>query len=433
MWPAHLRQAAPTSIPATEDLSSTPAYQRAAIQSPVFEWSAYQQYQNDAVYYGFFGNAVMADQLGAKLTNIGRFRWVERCLGNSQPSWVGTMAWAICGDDAKLLNRDKALAEVKGAAADDISRLSAEFDQTLVKANALGELVANAAAADPGIAAILAKGAAAKKEWNDYATTNGTAIATLESYESAMTSGNTKAMAGCLPKIKPFFEKLVRSAKLADIDSDDTPIPFFLAQIIKTPHAAVITKSYAACALSMAKEAEGLYAEMSAAGINDETKWSMLRGPRTTAIHRLLDASFKPRISSRDVYISHMRADITGGVFDKTVNTITSIMTPSQGVVAKIQKDGDMSSVIFKGDTVMACSQWKSTNKIHSVLPNGTVQYEQVCAKRSSVANETAKGETPSFLLDGVKPGAHLTNVNNFPVVSWQGSVYTSLFGVSLR
>ena len=109
---------------------------------------------------------------------------------------------------------------------------------------------------------------------------------------------------------------------------------------------------------------------------------------------------------------------------------IQAMITPQQGEIAKIKKDGDMLKISFKGDTVEACLEWKETKKVQQVAANGDVLYEKVCKKRGQVENQENDVTVAAKFGEGLKPGVSVWIIEGFPVTAWKGQKFIAVFGM---
>ncbi len=84
-------------------------------KAPVTSWTPVQQsMENLGGYAGAFGRVVLADELGDKLSHLGRLTTIEICF--KQYGALGANAavqWAVCGDDVRAASLEKADAEMK--------------------------------------------------------------------------------------------------------------------------------------------------------------------------------------------------------------------------------------------------------------------------------------------------------------------------------
>jgi len=104
-------------------------------------------------------------------------------------------------------------------------------------------------------------------------------------------------------------------------------------------------------------------------------------------------------------------------------------MTPVQGTVSKVKADGDVVHISFKGDSVDACLEWKTTNRIQSYAANGDPMYEKVCKKRGKVANQENDAQVSSKFATGIAPGTSVLIVFKFPVTVWKAKKFVAVLG----
>jgi hypothetical protein len=396
--------------------------------SPAQQWWRGRN-TKDWGYGGKFGLLVLADELGDKLAETGRISMISRCLGSAQPEAASALAWAVCGPDVKAFDIKKFEQQL---AVDNLSpdvRQAAvkEVQEIIDKAKKVGEGVEAAAKDDPGVAAILKAGEQGRSEWAAYVGKNKETYARYLALKDGVRSGksNHKNFAGCWEQTFPAFSKLVKATKFPWEVSGDY-MPAYMTVMLTSPESYITATSFAACAYSVDEAGEALYASAA-----NQSAGVIRSGPRTTALAKLLDQSLKPKFAERALSIDSMRSSWSREwVKVDGINDISKMMTPAQGTVATAKPDGDVTKITFKGDTVDACLEWKTTNRIQSYGANGDPMYEKVCKKRGQVANQESATEISTKFAAGIKPGVDVLIVYKFPVTTWQKGKFVSVFGV---
>ena len=400
--------------------------------TPVQQWMPHQGNRGDPrTDYGYgslAGALALADELGDKFSELGRASLIDTCFKNIKADESGTLAWAMCGNDVNALDLKKLEAELtaEGVAP---GQIVADATEALDKAKKIGAAVEALAKDDPGIVAVLKLGDAARAEWTAYLAKNRAAADRFLALKDAVRSGksNNKGFADCYKETQPPMAKLVKATKFPfEINGD--PMVSYVALVIGTTEGYITTVAYAACAISASAGGEAIYA--AAANV----KGGQLRfGWRSIALAKALDANFKPKFADRKLAIRNWEFQWRYGVKMALANDNAAIMTPKQGVVGSMKVDGDDTKISFKGDTVDECLQWKETNKVQQVSPNGSVSYEKTCLKRGKVANQESAISIPTKYLGGISVGTSIQAVSEFPVAAWKGKTITGMFGVAAK
>ena len=173
---------------------------------------------------------------GEHFSELGRASLIEDCLASWQESPDAALAWAACGHDVAVLDMKKLEAELvaehiePGARGDIIARVN----RNVATAKKVGAFVEQAAKDDPGIAAILQLGDAARTEWATFASANREAIDRHLALKDAVRSGKTndKGFDGCYEATKgPFAPEVV--------EGDEDPLRGVgrsTALLLRAPH-----------------------------------------------------------------------------------------------------------------------------------------------------------------------------------------------------
>ncbi len=406
--------------------------------TPLQQWMPYQHGQSPAWTYGYgnlAGALLLADELGDKLSELGRASLVSRCFGelSFRVEATSTLIWAMCGPDAKALDLKKLESELASAKPDEKAAVLADAQEIKDGALKVGAFMEAAAKDDPGLQQLFKVTDTAKTEWTAYISKHKIEFERHQTLKDAVRSGKTNnpAFAGCYEATKPGFEKLVKAAapKIPwDVGNDY--LPGYFRYLRNTPEGYITTVSWAACAWSVHESGEAPYV----AAVNSDFGGSFRAGWRTIALSKVLDEeNFKPKFADRSLNLRDWRFSWKHGAKMSGVNDIAAIRTRSEGVVATLKVEGEVTKVSFKGDQVESCLQWKETGKPTGVSAGGQVQYEKVCKKRGMVDNQETAIESPTKYMAGVKPGDTFASVGDFPVVSWKGKKLTSLLGVALK
>ena len=384
-------------------------------------------------YTGPGGLLMFADELGDKLSELGRISVIDHCFEYGEKATSSTLLWALCGPDVKAFDVKKLESELK---ADGISPESQKdvleaAKRIHDKATQIGAVIEEAAKDDPGVAQVLKLADTAKAEWSKWLGSNKAAFDQYLALKDAVRSGksNHKSFADCWKATEPGFVKLVKAAKFPWDYSGDY-LPGYMSVLLTSTDGYIKAASFAACAYSVHESGEAL----AAAALNHDSLSGTVRvGWRTLALAKAVDPKFKPKFAERGLnwgefgMLSPWRRSsykLPG------LNDTAKIMTPAQGVIAKVKKEGDITKLSFKGDKVDACLHWKETRKVQSIAANGDPIYERVCTKRGKVDNKEHDTEVATKFAAGLAPGVSVLIVNKYPVTAWKGKKFVAVFGV---
>ncbi len=406
-------------------------------KAPFLSWTPAQQWMlGTGSDYGY-GNPsaalVLADELGDRLSQIGRASLITNCFTNANADSTSALTWALCGNDVAALDLAKLDAELvaEGISQDSRTSVMNDVKSTLASAKKVGAAVEAAAKSDPGVAAVLKLADTARAEWAAYASKNHDAILRSVALKDAARSGksNDKGFEGCFEATQAPFAKLVRAtAPKIPWDVRGDQMPGYVSYLITTPEGYITTLAYAACAYGQHEAGGSIFTAV----VNQEGGGSRA-GARSLTLAKAMDDSFKPKFAERALSIDGMRSNWKLGIRLPEPSFVLAIQTAGGGVVASMKPDGDVTKISFKGDTVDACLQWKETSKVAQVSPNGSVSYEKVCKKRGQIANEASAVSIPTKYIAGIAPGVQITTVHDFPVVAWKGKKVTAVLGIALK
>ncbi|HUS32969.1 MAG TPA: hypothetical protein VMZ53_30915, partial [Kofleriaceae bacterium] len=355
--------------------------QLARAETPLASRSADDQYS--ALHgHGMVYAASAMDELGARVSQYGRFGYLEQCLGNGYEdnAPVQTLKWALCGDDVKALDMN--------AAREHFSDY--EFGERLKKVERwkeLGAKIETEAKTDKGIAQVLELAAKAKSEWKDYLAANQAAFDQFVKLHEALASGKTNepAYQGCWEATQPAFAKAVKATKFAwEIESD--PLTTRVEETLTSTENYIAAANFSMCAFSVHASGEAM-----AAAVLQARGGTVRIGWRTILIAKALSPAFKPKFADRKLnWTEHgMLFGLSDRGFLGDVGiTSADAGTPKFAEITKVKKTGDDEVTLsFKADTRDACLQWVETNRISGFATNGDPMYQRVCKKRGKVDN----------------------------------------------
>ncbi len=409
--------------------------------APLASWTAAQQWvgagthgQDDRYQYGYSslaGATTLADELGPRLSQLGRMSYVAKCFGQGDADAKAALLWAICGSDVAQVDLKKLQAELVAAKISEDSRTEVMELATseLEHAKAIGVAVVAAAKDDPGVASILKLHDTAVAEWTAFQAANQPLIDRYLALKDAVRSGksNNKGFAGCYDATKGPFEKVVKATKWPwQVQGD--PMPFYVSYLEATTEGYFATVAYGACAYSQHAAGEGLYV----AAANQKGGHAR-SGVRSITLALAYAETFKPKFAERSLRFEDMKFEWQYGMQMPGVQDRYSIMTPHEGTVAKLTPNGDSTTITFAKTTIDACLQWQDTRQISSIDSSGNIYREKKCMKRGNIPNEIEPAEAPTKYLAGIAKGVNVTIVGDFPVAAWKGKKLTAVLGIAIK
>ncbi|HUQ07469.1 MAG TPA: hypothetical protein VM261_33480 [Kofleriaceae bacterium] len=397
------------------------AVEMPAKTAPITSWTPIQQLQLDGAdpygYYHAAGFLALADELGDRLSHLGRASIVAQCFrgGNERNSEV--LSWAICRDDFVALDLAKAEAEIvaAGVSQEDRERAMAWITEEHERAREVVATFDEAARTDRGLKKVRADVEAAKKEWAAYVGAHRADVELYLTLKDAVRTGkrNDPAFAGCDAKTRPRFEKHVRSVAKKIPWETDSLEGYMYYLVDGSIDGYITTVSWAACAFSVHPAADPVLAQAASTNVN------LIRaGWRTVAIGKLSADDYKPRFDDSSFYLRRddLSAYITHAGLSKSDN-------PTWGEVKKVKKHDDELTIIFAmGQIEGGCLRWV------------TRRGEKECAERGDYENEVDPVDVPLAYAAGIKPGVSMkTGGPQFPMVVWKGKKILAIFGVTLK
>jgi len=393
-------------------------------KAPLSSWTAEQQWMpnlhwgEDYGYGSLAGGVALADELGERLSQLGRASLIEKCFHNAKADATSSIVWAVCGRDVAALDLKQLEAEIAatGAGPKSHDESMKHVKEQLEAAQKVGAAVEAAAKDDPGVAQMLRFRDDAREEWKAYAASHAELVAKFLQMKDTVRSGksNDKGYQGCYEATQPAFVKAVRATKFPGNLHGD-PLPVRMNLVTATTDGYVASVAYGACAFGLAPSGEALYA----AAANAEGGHARF-GVRSLTLAKILANPSK--FADRDLSQDRMAFEWKYGMSMPGVSSIAPIMTPGGGVVGALKPDGDAVQISFKGNSVEECLEWQDTNRVSQVSPNGTISYQKVCKKRGNVANQASAVTTSSKFLGGITVGTEIVTVDQFPVVAWRGT-----------
>lgn len=322
------------------------------------------------------------DVFEGKLSEVGRFGSISRCLGTAGVGRPGPVDWAICAGDIAAFDLAKFHQELHADTVHDGSykmRLRFAALDIAAQLKKHDAEVKAAWAKDPAYKKMFDIAAAARTEW---ATTMAKETALLElvaQAEAAHFSSSRSALAACSEKTAAALAEQVGHvpAKALAKQFDERFDPTNGAATKMMP-------------LLLAKPAVNL-AVIAYALCNKDDRSNMLvlalrgtpstRGPRTLVFTRLL---------SEKIQLDDENERLTFPEIERPYDRPGGAILSSGGVVGSTVPDGNLVTVKFEKLIVKReeCTQSHQTKKIYKLHADGRVEYEQVCDKMGVVAHD---------------------------------------------
>ncbi len=399
----------PTTAIADKKIEDLP---KADPKAPLSSWTPVQQWRegegtSSSDSPGFF---LMADELGPKLSELGRVRLIQNCLRHPEKFEEGMLWWAICRQDVNALDLKKLEAELSaaGIAGAEHKSVVDEVNEIVRRARLTGDPIDALAKTEPGVQQILKLGEDARTEWAAFATKNKAVVDRYLALKDAVRTarGDAKDFAGCYEATQPAFAKVLKAALpkipydfTADAMDGYTAGYLFFIPAAKETYLAEV--SYAACLWSI-HDSAGLFYRVAASQAADR----VMAGPRTVALAKLLDETFKPKFADRSLSWNRRdsahagpKVSAPGGHYDKD-------LVNGEAVIEKLIPAGELTKFKFKGATIERCIQYAQ-------------DAAKTCLKRGVLPDDLAEGMAPTKFLAGVKPGLSVALKFGFPEAVW--------------
>lgn len=332
----------------------------------------------------------IADAFEHRLTEVGRFGYIQACLdlGGRSVTTIPSVTWALCQGDIDRFDPVKFSEQLRSDTAHG-GELRMSLRLRLLELPA--RLKDHAAAIqklfgqDEAYKKIFDVAAKARAEW---ATGLG-ADTKLNDLALAMDTGtlsqSRKAFEGCEDKTSAALAAEIAKipaktfAGMKDVRMD--PYKGFAAGagpvLVKIPSVSLAAMPYILC------HTKSGTADFLAAYLQDTPGY---RGPRTTALTRIIGEKITlddmnarldyPTFNSRPYWRSH--------------GTIGS----AGGVVATAKVTDDVLSVDLEKTLIKRkeCIKSHTTNRISRILPDGKIEYEEICDETGWVTHDTTWG-----------------------------------------
>jgi hypothetical protein len=381
----------------------------------------------------------LADALGAKLTETGRFAYVKRCIKSSRNE---TVQWAMCQADVDKLDPKKIGAELRAnkvySGADKV-RVRIEVDALKPVLTAHSARVKKLVASDPGYGKLFEIAAATTKEWEGRAKSDAALLELAAEMDDARATKSRKAFAGCEDKTwaawKAAMAATVPAKKFEgmrdDRENGKSFVDTAMGPIITTPSVYLASAAMVTC-MTVGQERNAHHDILIRLLGDAMQRWPGFRGPRTAAQTGILTAGIV--LDDRDAKLEYPGVDrpFDGGGGSRSGG--------GSGVIGALKPSGKTTTVEFKKQMVkqVQCAQARSTNRVTQIRPDGSLIYESICVKNETVTVD--KSDRPQTVnpryLEGVKPGMFISIIEDVAVATWAKpgtAAPTMVFGVALK
>jgi hypothetical protein len=413
-----------------------------ALRRPFSVWDSMDQWYWLSTPAGASGDLTMdrnyvADALGSKLSEVGRFAYIRWCLETKNP-----VQWAMCEGDIERLDSKKLAAELRqNQDYGGWQKMRVRIAVHALKA-ALAEHAARVKkliASDPGYAKIFELAAATRKDWEGRSKADAALLELASAMDDARIANSKRAFAGCEDKTWAAWKAAVTAtvpAKSYEGKHDDRAggklfLDSATPPLVGNPTAYLASVALVTC--MMVGQDDTAKRDLFIRDLGDAlSDWPGFRGPRTAVETAILLGGIS--LDDRDARLEfpHMRRPFGGGNFGSSGG--------GQGVVAALKPSGGTVTVEFKKQMVkqLQCAQARQTGRITQIRPDGSLIYETVCVKQELVTVD--KSDRPQTVspryLEGVKPGMYVSITEDVVVGAWaqpDAATPTMVFGVPLR
>jgi hypothetical protein len=357
----------------------------------------------------------IADALDAKLTEIGRFGFVRWCMGSNNKE----VQWAMCQPDIDAFDPKKIAAELHA------DKNHNGYERMMIRlwvyaaADKLKEHAATVKAAvknDPAFGKMFELAAAARKEWDARAKSDGPLRALALAMDDARVTNSRKMYADCDDKTWAAFKTAVSTipAKKFSGIHDEAAVTSALngglAVIANDPAGYLASIALFICHAGDQKR-DPLVRNI--ADVNQ--RWPGFRGPRNTAHLAILQAGLV--LDDRSAKIDYP------GVYHEWLNDNRSSHGGGAGVVLSVKPQGEQARVEFAPQMVKetVCLSSKRTNRITQIRGDGTLVYEVNCLKEGTkVVDTRSSPQTVNKRYTvGLKPGMGVSIIEDVVGAAW--------------
>jgi len=360
----------------------------------------------------------LVDALSPRLTESGRFAYIELCLESKKP-----IEWALCQADIAALDPKKLSTEIranKTRPGHERASLRISLDLAQPKLAARAKAVKELLSKEPGYAKLFALAESGRKAYKADPKLLELALA----MDDAMVLDRTSAFEGCDDKTRAAFAAAVSAIpaeKFASLkDEPENPVGAGAATVIAND-----PNGYLAAAALHACQSQKL-GPVAAHMADAMERWPGFRGPRNAALSGMRAANVA--LDDRSAHIEwpgirrFPKKGITGGV---------------RGNVAAVKVNGAKTTIEFvkKLRKESVCTDWKDTNRIVQIRADGTVVYDYICLKRGTITVNDAPGPVTvdSRSTANVKPGVTVRITGDAVAGVWSKGAPVAVLGVPVK
>ena len=380
----------------------------------------------------------LADALGQKLTETGRFAYVRGCIKSSRH---GAVEWAMCQGDIAALDLKKLAAELganKAYRGADKMRVRIEVDELKPVLAAHADKVKKLIAGDPGYAKVFEVAEAARAEWRGREKSDAELIDIATAMDDARATNSRKAFAGCEDRTWAAWKTAmakVPAKKFEGIHDDRANGVSFvdtaMGPIISNPSVYLASVGLVTC-MTVGQDRSAKHDILIRLLGDAMQRWPGFRVPRTAAQSAILGAGIA--LDDRDAKLEYpsVYRPFGGGGGSRSGG--------GSGVIGQLKPSGKTVTVEFKKQLVkqVQCAQSKETNRVTQIRPDGRLIYESYCVRNETVIVD--KSDAPQTVnpryLEHVKPGTFVSIIEDVVVAAWAKpgtATPTMVFGVELK
>ncbi len=380
----------------------------------------------------------LVDAFGLKLTEVGRFAYVRRCVKGSRN---GPVQWAMCQGDVAQLDFKKLAAELRAnkvyRGADKV-RVRIEVDELKPVLAAHAAKIKKLIASDPGYAKLFEVAEATRNEWQGRYKTDAALIELATEMDDARATNSRKAFAGCEDKTWAAWKAAMATipAKKFEGMHDDREngvsfVDTAMGPIVSNPGVYLASVALTTC-MTVGQD-RGAKHDILIRLLGDAMqRWPGFRGPRTATQSAIMATGIT--LDDRDAKLEYpgVSRPFGGGGGSRSGG--------GDGVIGELKPAGKAVTVVFKKQMVkqVQCAQVKYSNRVTQIRPDGTLIYESTCVRNETVIVD--KSDRPQTVnpryLERVKPGMFVSIIEDVVTAARAkpgSATPTMVFGVELK
>jgi hypothetical protein len=332
----------------------------------------------------------IADALDPRLSEVGRFAYIEACLslGAQSVTSIPSVTWALCQGDIDRFDPIKFSEQLRSDTAHGGElrmslRLRALDLPAKLKEHAAE--IQKLFGKDEAYKKVFDVAAKARAEWAAGLGTNTGLLELAQRLDTAVLSQSRKAFEGCEDKTAAALATEIAKVPARTFagmkDVRDDPYKGFAAGagpiLVKIPAISLAAMPYILC------HAKSGTADFLAAYLEDTPGY---RGPRTAALTKVI----AEKITLDDLNARVEYPTFQGRPYWRSHGSIGS----AGGVVATVKPADDVLNVDLEKTLIKRkeCIKSHSTNRISRILSDGKIEYEEICDQTGMVTHDTTWG-----------------------------------------